>query len=316
MYNSTYGWATLGLAALAATLTLHACSANGHASGVVTVTPPLVDPITLTFTASNDGTGTFTANGGPEHAGKCATITFKDAAGNVTGTVNIQTDGNGSASGSVPPGSANWEVTVTACPEPESVEPNAGAPGGTGYGNCDPFGSQILGGSSKQGQARKSLKVPPKDHLIQGGPIVPSAAGDTNLAYCFIVKAGSLAHAQALVLPIIQGGIGSPVPPAVQVIAFAQMQANVFGGRYIQGQPGQFQSWNLDFNQGAFHADHNSALNYQLNGWDVMETVIPLPAFDFGNVPGVTYSNLGVASYSTDLLAAPVSGSYRFSFSN
>lgn len=37
-------------------------------------------------------------------------------------------------------------------------------------------------------------------------------------------------------------------------------------------RPGRFQSWRLNFNQGAFYADLDSALNYQLNGWDVIET--------------------------------------------
>jgi hypothetical protein len=137
-----------------------------------------------------------------------------------------------------------------------------------------------------------------------------------NLAYSFIVKAGSFTQANSLVEPIIQGGIGAPVPPGVTVVAFAQMQADEFGGRYIQAQPGYFQYWSLDFNQGAFHADQDTALRYQIGGWDVMETMIPLSTFEFGVMPSVTYTNLGVASYLTDKLVEPVSGSFLVSFSN
>lgn len=315
MKNSTLCRATLGLAAITACLTMYACGTTGSASSTTVIDPWFTDPITVEFGISNDGT-TFMAKGGPEHAGKCVQLTWSDAEGNTISTSTVQADSQGGASGQVPPGAVRWEADVVDCPEPEPVEEQNSEAGSTGGGMFDPLSSQIVGVSSQQAQARKLFKLPLRDHLIQGGPIVPNASGDVNRSYCFVVRAGSFAQAKALVKPIIVGGIGTPVPAAVEVIAFAQMQADAFGARYVQAQPGSFTNWSFNFNNGAFYADQFSALNYQLNGWDVMETAIPLSAFDYSAIPGSSFSNTGTSSYSTNLLAAPVSGSYTFSATN
>jgi len=56
--------------------------------------------------------------------------------------------------------------------------------------------------------------------------------------------------------------------------------------------PGEFQSWSLLFNDGAFYSDLNMVQPIEVNGWEVIETTVPLSAFDFGTLPSVLYPDV------------------------
>jgi hypothetical protein len=297
----------LGLAALLASTAIVACTASGHAEGEGRIDPPFVPPIDWKISATM---GEYEIEGGEEHANKCVKVTWTDSEGAEISSETLETDGSGSASGQVPAGAVRWEAKVVDCPEPEP-EPEEKASGGM----FDPQGIGVQ-------QTQKRIAVPrsTREFFIYGAPIVPSQApGADNLTYSFLVTANSYAQAENLVAPIIAGGIGTPVPPSVKVITFSTMEAGIAGGRVVSAMPGLFQSFQFDFNNGAFTADlqtgHNT-INYQINNWDVVEMVVPLSAFDFGFSPGVTYSNTGDATYTTDWLLGPVSAGYDFNYSN
>jgi hypothetical protein len=302
--NSRSTRVSLALLAITACLGIAACTATGHAEGEGTLDPPFVPPIKWKVSAT---LGEFEVDGGEERADKCVKVTWTDKDGAEISSETLETDGSGSASGQVPPGAVRWEAKVVDCPEPEPEEKSGSGTGGGGM--FDPF---------QQSQRIAINKM--RTFEIYGAPIVPSDDdGAMNLTYNFSVRARSWAHAEALIAPLVAGGIGTPVPPAVEVLSYSTMEAGVAGGRLICAMPGNFEDFTFDFNSGAFVADLNSSLNvinYQLGGWDVVELVIPMSAFDFGFSGGVTYSNNGTASYKTDRLLDYVGAGYRFEFSN
>ncbi len=158
----------------------------------------------------------------------------------------------------------------------------------------------------------------PARHLA--APITPSDDDRAdNLTYSFLVRAKSWAHAERLTAPIIAGGVGTPVPASVEVLSFTTTQYDLGGGRVVSGMPGKYKDFGFNFNNGAFRADlasGNNTINYQIGNWDVVEMVIPLSAFDFGIMSGVTYTNEGSATYTTSNILGPVTAGYEFSYSN
>ena len=304
--------ATLGSAALLASLALYACQGSGSIETDTTIDPPFAPPIRIKISASTGGTKTLTAEGGPSIANKCVEVTYSDAEGMTTGTTTLQADANGAASGQVPPGSVRWSAVIVDCPEPEPEPGNGGGPdsGGGGW-----FGAPLedLGGGTLQTQQTSAHRLPDREFLMQGGVIVPSAVG-ANLSYVFVVQARSFSEANALVEPILSIGPGAQVASRVEVLHFATTEATPDGLRFVAAQPGEFQSWGLGVNQGAFEADQDTAIHYQVGEWDVMETLIPNAALEGGGVSGVTYTNQGELSYATDRLGGVASGTFRLSF--
>ena len=117
--------------------------------------------------------------------------------------------------------------------------------------------------------------------------------------------------------PILQGGIGSPLPPAVEVLRWTTMEATPSGSRLTTALPGQYVQWSFDLNDGSFTADLlNNVTRYGIGGWDVVETNIPFSAFDQGIAPGVVYDNHGVLSHRTDLMPATKTIHDGFEYSN
>lgn len=276
MQATSIRWATFGGVVLAAAL--YACGATGTTETTGEINVPFV------HVGWNSNSEHFDVTSNQPNV--CVTLTWFDSRGASIGEFNLRTDGNGSASGDVPPGAARWELTVVECPEENLIAP--------------PYAA-----------------IPLRDFFIFGAPLVPSddPAAD-NLMYSLRVHARSLAEAEALTEPILQGGIGTPIPKAVVVLSFATLTADPYGARLVQAQPGIFEEWSLDFNNGAFTADLSSSTHYPVNGWDVVETVIPLSAFDYGIVPGVTYSNEGATTYKTDRMDEAGSTLYRYAFEN
>ncbi len=301
----------LGILSVVACVGIAACTASGHAEGEGEIDPPFVPPIKWKVSAT---LGDYEIDGGEDHANKCVKVTWTDAEGAEISSETLETDGSGGASGQVPAGAVRWEAKVVDCPEEEdsSVRKSSG-------GMFDPFGQVVQGVQGPQ-QQRYAVPTNTREFFIYGAPIVPSQAdGADNLTYSFLVRAKSYAQAENLIAPIIAGGVGTPVPPSVKVISFSTMEAGLAGGRVMSAMPGTYQDFSFDFNNGAFTADlasgHNT-INYQIGSWDVVEMVIPLADFDFGFAPGVTYSNEGSATFTTDSLFGPVTAGYNFNYSN
>ncbi len=314
MKNTTLRRAALGVAALGAAAIMHACaSLDVETDTAVKLKPPFLVPLCVEVSTASDGRKNADLSGGPSNANKCVEIVWSGADGQTLGTTPLMTDGSGSASCQVPEGAVRAQAKVADCPDPA---PQRGRPNGGGmFDPSSPFGQLAQDGQQREPLAHQS----PREFLIMSTPIVPTQqeGGDMhNLTYCFIVTAMSSAQADALIEPILTGGIGTPVHPSVVVVAYSTMESDAFGARLVQAQPGRFSDWSFDLNYGAFYADLGTTLNYQVNGWDVLEVAIPLSAFDVGTTPGVLYENFGVTTYSTDLLAEPVDGSFRFSFSH
>ena len=300
---------TLALLGIVTCLGIAACTASGHAEGEGRIDPPFIPPIDWKISAT---LGEYELDGGEEHANKCVKVTWTDKDGAEISSETLETDGSGGASGQVPAGAVRWEAKVVDCPEEEDDEETDGS-----GGMFDPFSTQNPVG---QQQSRKAILVNSREFFIYGAPITPSDDdGEMNLTYSFLVRAQNYAHAESLIAPIIAGGVGTPVPPSVKVISFSTMEAGIAGGRIVSAQPGLFQSYTFDFNNGAFTADLNNGhntINYQIGGWDVVEMVVPLKAFDFGFAGGVTYSNEGTATFTTNRLLGPVTAGYGFNYSN
>jgi len=298
----------LAITGVVASLAIVACTASGHAEGEGVIDPPFVPPIAWKISAT---LGEYEIEGGEDHANKCVKVTWTDKDGAEISSETLETDGSGSASGQVPAGAVRWEAKVVDCPEEEDEEKtdNSG-------GMFDPFSTQ----NPPQQSSRQAILVSSREFFIYGAPITPSDDdGAMNLTYSFLVRAQNYAHAESLIAPIIAGGVGTPVPASVKVLNFSTMEAGLAGGRLVSAMPGRFQTYTFDFNSGAFYADLASGtntINYQIGSWDVVEMVIPLSAFDFGFAPGVTYSNDGDATFTTDSLLGPVSAGYGFNYSN
>jgi hypothetical protein len=289
---------------------MYACGSTGSASAGGEVRAPFIPPIKWSISVGNDGT-TYHVHNAPR--GACVKVTWTDSTGAVISSETVQSDSSGSASGQVPAGSVRWEAKVVLCPPPANHDDDEDA--GSGGMLFDP---QAPGAQRGSGVATRTDIL--RDFYIWGAPIVPSDdPGADNLTYSFKVRATSWSQAESLIDPIVSGGIGTPVPPSVEVLTFATMEAELAGGRLVVSMPGAFEEFTLDFNNGAFHADLASSYNlthYPVGSWDVVEMLVPLSDFNFGLLPGVPYSNAGEATYKTDRLLAPVTAGYAFEFSN
>jgi hypothetical protein len=292
---------TLGVLSVVGCLGIAACTAAGHASAEGDIKVPFSPPVSWKASAT---IGEFEIDGGTANASKCLKVTWIDATGAEISSDTMETDGSGTASGQVPAGSVRWEGKLVDCPKPDPEPEDDNR-------MFNPFSGQLnfTAGLSNS-----------REFLIYGAPITPSDdAGANNLTYSFVVTASSYAEAEALIAPIIAGGVGTPVPSTVEVISFTTMESNLAGGRVTTSMPGKFENYRFNFNSGAFSADLVSGfntINYQIGTWDVVEMVIPLSAFDYGFLPGVTYSNEGSSKYTTDRLEGPVGAGYSFNYSN
>ena len=286
-------------------LCLNACSVTGAAETRGKVKIPGMDPFTYVAKVGNDGS--VKVDGGPGNAGLCLSVVFYDAKGNETGRLEMQLDGNGKASGSMPAGTARWQVEIVECDDTPPTKPHEVGPQQATTGASP--GS--LPGAA-QAAPRRAIG---RTYLLWGAPIVPDDSfGVQNLTYTFRVRAADADRARSLVQPLIAGGIGTPIPHSVEVLTFATVETALGGARYVQAMPGTFEALDFALNGGAFSTSLSSMLRYQVGEWDVAETMIPLSAFDFGFVPGATYSNAGAASFKTDRLAEPLAGEYGYSY--
>ena len=300
--------ALLGLSIAAIAIGAHGCGATGHAHG--RGTPVIHRDIKPSNSIGNDESA-FEVNGGPGRAGECVEVTWTDSSGAEISTDTIQADGSGSASGQVPPGAVRWEAKVADCEDPE-------APAGIPWEATEHRAGLAAGGGRTVVHAGPAYPVEARVFHVFGSPIIPSDdPGETNLSYAFRVIATSFDEAEDLVAPIVAGGIGTPVPEEVEVLLYSTMEAVSGGARLVQAQPGSFEEWTFEFNVGVFLADlFTNSLHYDVGTWDVVETVIPLSAFDFGILPGATYLNTGAADYRTDRMSETLSAGYQFDFSN
>lgn len=293
--------ALIGLFAITAGLAAYSCSATGHASGEGEWDLPFVEPITW---KADLKLGKYTIDGGDSRANKCVKVTWSGADGAEISSDTLETDGSGAASGKIPEGAVRWEAKLVDCPEP------APKPKGKMF---DPLNLQ-------NGPVRLAVANNLRDFDVFGAQIVPSDdLGANNLTYKFVVRARSWEQVENLISPIVLGGIGTPVPPSVDVISFSTMEAGIAGGRFVSALPATFRDFSFDFNNSAFTADlssgHNT-INYQVGTWDVVEMMIPLSAFDAGFIPGVTYSNEGVMTFSSDKVREDTTASYGFAYAN
>lgn len=293
--------ALIGLCALVAGLTMYSCTASGHAKGRGEFNPPFVPPIKWTADVT---IGDYTIDGGATRANMCVKVIWTGSDGAEISNELLETDGTGSASGKIPKGAVRWEAKLVKCPDPEPEKKDT---------LFDPF-------SQQDNPVRVAVASKLRYFDVFGASLMPDDSdGANNLTYNFVVRAGSWEHVENLIYPIVVGGIGTPVPSSIEVLAYSTMESGIAGGRFVSALPDTFRDFSFDFNSGAFTADlssgHNT-INYQIGSWDVVEMVIPLSAFDAGFVPGATYSNEGVATFSSDRVRDNTTASYGFDYSN
>lgn len=299
-HGSIWRRAGLGLAALAISLSLQACGSTGQAHGEFVIPVPFSDDIRIEFFISTTGEKTFDVDAGPSHAGKCFKITWYDEDGNELDTTEGTTDQNGFVTGSVPDDATHFEGELVRCPQPGS-----GKDSGQAKMLEPPAARDVVSrGSAPASEWNSNGDV--RDFLVFGGPLVPNDdPGKDNLTFGFRVSASEAAQVDALLDPILQGGIGTPVPAAVEVLRWTTLESTAAGVRLTTAQPGQFEVWNFVFNDGAFTADlATNAARFTVGDWDVVEANIPLAAFDQGTSPGVSYENHGVIALKTDRMPA------------
>lgn len=310
--SSIWRRAGLGLVALAISLSLQACGSTGQAQGEFVIPVPFSDDIRIQFFISTTGEKTFDVDAGPSHGGKCFKITWYDEDGNELSTTEGTTDQNGFVSGSVPDDATHFEGELVRCPQPGSGKGSSPAK------MFEPPADGELDSSRSPTSSELGDRIGLRHFLVFGGPIVPSDdPGKNNLTFGFQVLATDAWQVDALLDPILQGGIGTPVPPAVDVLRWTTMESTGNGGRITTALPGQFEVWSFVFNDGDFAADlTNSSARYSIGGWDVVEANIPLGAFDLGISTGVTYENHGVLTHKTDSMPATKSLYDGFAYSN
>ncbi len=257
----------LALASAVALLTLGGCGATGsvHTSG--TVDPGFTDPLSFGFYAANDGT-TFEVQGEGgtpnDYSNKCLEISWSDSSGEGLNSSLVQMDRSGHASGSVPDGAVHWEATIVDCPEEED----------------EPEGEKALylggagaGGHVPEGPVEEELQL----CLVLGGRVIPTdAPNEINLSYAFHVIAPDSAAARNQVRPVLLGGIGSQVPPAVRVLRWATAETIPTGLRLVTAATEGYERFDIDVNQGTFQASLGNDLTQRsAMGWSYIEVLIP-----------------------------------------
>lgn len=299
-HSSIWRCAGLGLAALAISLSLQSCGSTGHAEGDFVIPVPFTEDIRVQFTVGTTGERQVDVNGGPARAGRCLKIKWYDEDGNEVGVTEGSTDQNGIMTGSVPDEAKTFYGEIVSCPPPD---PGKGSGAAKMF---EPPSSGDIGSTRSQSSNDLGAASDLRDFIVFGGPLSPNDdPTKDNLTFGFQVRATDSAQVEALLDPILQGGIGTPVPDAVDVLRWSTMEATLTGGRLTTAQPGQYEVWSFDFNDGAFTADLlNNVTRYTIGDWDVVEAHIPLSAFDQGVAPGATYENHGVLSHKTDLMPA------------
>jgi hypothetical protein len=299
-YSNIWRRAGLGLVALAISLSLQACGSTGQAHGEIVIPVPFSDDIRIEFFVSTTGEKTFDVNAGPNHAGKCFKITWLDEDGNEISTSEGTTDNNGFITGSVPDEATQFEGELARCPQPDT-----GKQAGSAKMLEPPVEQDVV--RARSGQSTDLLdSAGLTSFLVFGGPLMPDDdPGKDNLAFGFRVLAADSARAEALLDPVLQGGIGSAVPRSVEVLRWTTMESIPGGSRLTTALPGQFEVWAFDFNDGVYTADlQSNTTRYAVGSWDVVETNIPISAFDQGVVPGAVYTNRGSLAHKTDRMPA------------
>ena len=139
-----------------------------------------------------------------------------------------------------------------------------------------------------------------------------------NAAYSFTVLSTGPAAASRAVRGIINEGPGASVPPTVTVNFYTTMESTVAGALTITASNRPFELYTFGLNGDAMYADlvtNTNVLQYQINGWHVIETMAPYADFEIGYVGGITYENSGEITVKTTAMSEPAHATLSVDYS-
>lgn len=223
-------------------LTLLACQTSGHVDSGGTIKTPAGDVTFSGHVGLNEGT--FNAQ---NNTSKCFKITFKDGAGNVTGSVTLSPGGG---SGTIPAGTTNWEAKESPCP---------GLQGPT-------HGYHEIAFDRMQ------------NFITWGGPMTFEENSPTgNALYSFVVRAHSQDEAESITHAVLTSPIGTQIDPRVSVWLYNRTEMHAGSASLFSIAKSQFSAWEMDLNGQADYAtlQNGNAVQSRLgpNLWAVEVTV-------------------------------------------
>ncbi len=200
--------------------------------------------------------GTYTATGDENTNGTCVDATFLDENGDLLET---QPGVKLPATGTVPDGTADFELESVECPEESSGSPGIG---------------------SKTRWVGK-----PKPWYFQSVPVGGSAARE-RLFYSMTIEALRPQEAEGLKDLIIKNGLGAPKPTgsigAIRVSQWATMQVEGTEVHFRLIDDERIVSLDFVLNLGAHVYDLDDAATFEVNGWHVADLYVPLVNFNTG----------------------------------
>jgi hypothetical protein len=265
------------VAVLATSLFLAACGATGSVDAEVDIPLPGGGSVGVGVRVSNDGDKVADLSGTPV----CVKVCYRGADGRDLGCSTIEVPG----SDQVPAGAVSWSATLVDCPT-----------GGSGGGGrmLDPF---------TQAPQQQLTALPKRPFVMFGGNLVPDIQGE-NVIYSFGIVALDLQAAQARRDYVLAGGIGTDVGQGFELAMWSESKTEFdllgvpTGVRTLQAVvDDDFATYELTINDTLF-ADLNTgnALHYGMgNGWNVVETFVPVSAFDTGAI----YDNKAESTWTT-----------------
>ncbi len=272
-------------AAFAASLSLASCGTTGTVGADMTTPVPGVGEVSVKFEVNIGGSKTATVEATKPI---CLKYTYRNSEGAVVGSSVVEVPG----SHQIPAGAVSWSAEVVKCPA---------ASGSAGAGGMYDLSATVL----VQGVQRQAIAGADMPWTFFGGNIIPNAQGATNVSYSFSIQAPSRGDAMARRDYVLAGGIGTQTGPGFEVCYYNESEAELdnlglpVGVRMRQAEVGDdFLTYTLTVN-GAIVADLSSATNllhYSANnGWNVVESFVPLTSFD----TGTNYDNTAEASWTT-----------------
>lgn len=222
---------------------------------------------------------TMDVEGSPEMQGATLCLTFKDADGNPTGTVQVTVPATNVP---VPAGSEEFEGEV--CEEDDDSDDSQGL-----------AGSGTVRRTTPQPQGpRKARRV--GSFLFLGGPVDPDPT-DGVLTYTIEIADTSRTRARSTLESILQVaeagplGFGRPVPGIYTIHVLAHTQLIGTEMVFLHADESVFQRLDFGLNGVERHRTLADAVLSSNNGWHLAVLSVPIADFEYGVVPGATYRN-------------------------